>query len=141
MDERSHNLLIADALLLIHAAFVVFVIAGLVLIFAGRALSWAWVRNPWFRVLHLCAIAVVVLQAWLGVLCPLTTWEMHYRALAGDTTYDGSFISYWVSRLLYYRAPPWVFTVLYTAFGAVVASSWVVVRPHSFRRSHAMRED
>ena len=133
MNERAFNLLVADLLLVVHAAFVVFVIAGLALIFIGRALSWRWVSNPWFRVLHLAAIAVVVLQAWLGVLCPLTTWEMHFRALAGDMTYDGSFIAYWVSRLLYYQAPPWVFTVSYTAFGAIVVASWFIVRPRPFR--------
>lgn len=140
MDEQAYNLFVADLLLVIHASFVVFVIAGLALIFIGHARSWQWVRNPWFRVLHLAAIAVVVLQAWLGMLCPLTTWEMHYRALAGDMTYDGSFVAYWVSRLLYYRAPPWVFTVSYTVFGAVVVSSWFVVRPRSFRRSGTKTE-
>ena len=134
MDEHSYALLIADTLLVIHAAFVLFVIVGLIIVFVGNALAWSWVRNPWFRTLHLAAIAIVVLQSWLGVICPLTTWEMHYRALAGDTTYDGSFVSYWVSRLLYYQAPPWVFVVLYTAFGALVLLSWFLVRPRPFRQ-------
>lgn len=123
-------LLAADAVLLLHVLFVVFVIVGLVLILAGKLLSWAWVRNWWFRVIHLAAIGVVVLQSWLGVICPLTKLEMYLRDKAGDTTYAGSFIAHWLESILYYQAPAWVFAVCYTAFAAIVALSWVWVRPH-----------
>ena len=126
-------LLAADAVLLLHVLFVVFVVAGLVLILAGRLMSWGWVRNWWFRVTHLAAIGVVVLQSWLGVICPLTKLEMTLRDRAGDTTYAGSFVSHWLETILYYRAPAWVFAVVYTAFGALVLLSWFWVPP---RRRH-----
>ncbi len=126
-------LLAADAVLLLHVLFVVFVVAGLVLILAGRLMSWAWVRNWWFRVTHLAAIGVVVLQSWLGVICPLTKLEMALRDRAGDTTYAGGFVSHWLETILYYRAPAWVFAVAYTAFGALVLLSWFWVPP---RRRH-----
>lgn len=122
-------LLVADLLLVTHALFVAFVIFGLLLIVAGRYFTWDWVKNPWFRLAHLLGIAVVVLQSWLGVICPLTTWEMAFRARAGDTTYPGSFISHWLSAVLYYRAPGWVFVVAYTIFGLLVVASWFWVRP------------
>jgi hypothetical protein len=54
------------------------------------------------------------------------------REKAGEAVYAGTFISHWVSTLLYYQAPDWVFVVVYTAFGAIVISSWVWVRPSSF---------
>jgi hypothetical protein len=123
-------LLAADAVLLLHVLFVVFVVVGLLLVLAGRLLSWEWVRNWWFRVIHLGAIGVVVLQAWLGVICPLTRLEMYLRDRAGDTTYGGSFVSHWLEAILYYRAPAWVFAVAYTLFAIVVVMSWVWVRPH-----------
>jgi hypothetical protein len=126
-------LLVADAVLLLHVLFVVFVVAGLVLILAGRLMSWAWVRNWWFRVTHLAAIGVVVLQSWLGVICPLTKLEMALRERAGDTTYAGGFVSHWLETILYYRAPAWVFAAVYTAFGAMVLLSWFWVPP---RRRH-----
>mgnify|MGYP001825843989 FL=1 len=122
-------LLAADALLLLHVLFVVFVVAGLLLVLAGGFLGWRWVRNPRFRLAHLCAIGVVVLQSWLGVICPLTVWEMEFRARAGDTVYAGSFIAHWLQELLYYQAPDWVFTAAYSAFGLLVVLSWVFVRP------------
>ncbi len=126
-------LLAADAVLLLHVLFVVFVVAGLVLILAGRLMSWNWVRNWWFRVTHLAAIGVVVLQSWLGVICPLTKLEMALRDRAGDTTYGGGFVSHWLETILYYRAPAWVFAAVYTAFGALVLLSWFWVPP---RRRH-----
>ena len=125
--------LAADAVLLVHALFVGFVVFGLATILAGKALRWSWVRNPWFRVAHVLAILVVAVQSWLGAICPLTTFEMMLRSRAGDTVYPGSFVAHWVEAILYYQAPPWVFAVCYTLFGAVVVGSWFWVRPRRFK--------
>jgi len=132
MNNGVTHRLLADLVLLLHAVFVVFVIAGLVLVLLGAWRGWVWVRNPWFRLAHLLAIGVVVAQAWLGVLCPLTTLEMTLRDRAGEAVYPGSFIAHWLESLLYYRAPTWVFTLCYTVFGLLVIASWYVVRPRSF---------
>ena len=115
-----------------HVLFVVFVVLGLVLIFMGKFLFWQWVKNPWFRIAHLLGVGVVVVQSWFGVICPLTIWEMNLRLNAGETAYEGSFITHWLSEILYYQAPPWVFVVAYTVFGGLVLSSWFLVRPHAF---------
>lgn len=72
--------LFADAILIIHVLFVAFVVLGLFAVYLGYFLNWRWVRNRAFRIIHLCAIGYVVVQAWLGVVCPLTTWEMALRA-------------------------------------------------------------
>jgi len=115
----------ADALLVFHFAIVVFIVGGLVLTWAGAALGWAWVRNPWFRYLHLAAIAFVALEALIGMVCPLTAWE---DALRGGARPD-SFIGRWVQRLLYYRAPEWVFTTLYAAWAAATLATLRFVPP------------
>lgn len=127
-------LLAADVLLFSHVLFVAFVVLGLVLIWVGKFAGWAWVRNLWFRIAHLVAIGIVAVQSWVGVICPLTTWEMALRARAGDVTYRGSFISHWLEAILYYQAPAWVFTLVYTVFAIVVAASWFWVRPRQFTR-------
>ncbi len=129
MTESALYLLLADAILVAHFLFVVFVVMGLAMIYAGYFMRWRWVRNRWFRLLHLAAIAVVVAQAWAGVVCPLTTWEMALRARAGAETYAGSFIQHWLQSILYYSAPEWVFVLCYTLFGVLVAASWFIVRP------------
>lgn len=129
MSAELFYLIAADTILLIHVVFVVFVVLGLLLIFAGRVFAWRWVHNFSFRITHLVAIGVVVLQSWLGVICPLTVWEMNLREKAGDSVYEGSFITYWLQTLLYYRAAEWVFVLLYTLFGVLVIASWYWVRP------------
>jgi hypothetical protein len=126
--------LAADFILIVHVLFVAFVLLGLLLVLAGGLLRWRWVRNRWFRIAHLAGIGIVVLQSWLGVICPLTTWEMALRQRAGDATYSGSFIAHWMEQLLYFDAPPWVFVAAYTAFGTLVAFSWIWVPPHTRRR-------
>jgi len=129
METKQLYLIAADATLFIHASFVGFVVFGLILVFVGKLLSWSWVRNRRFRIAHLAAIGIVVLQSWFSVICPLTLWEMELRDRAGDVTYPGSFVAHWLETLLYYRAPEWVFILLYTLFGALVVGSWFWVRP------------
>lgn len=129
MPQESLRLLAADAILLAHTLFVAFVVLGLVFIYLGKWRSWAWVRNFRFRLLHLLAITLVVLQSWVGAICPLTTWEMQLRRSVGGAGYDGSFIQYWLQAILYYEAPDWVFTLVYTLFGGLVVASWFLVPP------------
>lgn len=137
MNSAALSRAAADAVLVTHVAFVVFVILGLVLIIAGGIRRWSWIRNPWFRLGHLAAIGLVVIQAWLGAICPLTILEMHLREQGGEPTYDGAFIGHWLQRVLYYEAPPWVFIGAYTAFGLAVAFSWRRFPPRPFRSAPA----
>ena len=116
--------MLADLVLTVHFAIVVFVVAALPLIVVGNLRGWRFVNGWWFRLAHLAAIAVVVAQAWLGVVCPLTTLENWLRARAGQAVYESSFIEHWLTRLLFYAAPAWVFTAVYTAFGLAVAAAW-----------------
>ncbi|MEZ6067535.1 MAG: DUF2784 domain-containing protein [Planctomycetaceae bacterium] len=118
--------LLADLVVVVHAAFVLFVLLGQVAVLVGAGRGWAWVRSPRFRLLHLAAILVVVLEAWAGITCPLTTWEKWLRDAAGQESYQGDFIANWVHDALFFTAPPWVFTLIYSLFGALVAGTlWV----------------
>ena len=131
-----HYIIAADLVLLLHVLFVAFVVLGLVAILVGKLRNWSWVRNLRFRVLHLLAIAVVVVQSWFGMICPLTTLEMWLRAQGGHAVYAGNFIAHWLNALLYYQAPQWVFAVAYTAFGLLVIISWFWVKPDRAVRSN-----
>lgn len=122
-------LILADVLLILHALIVLFVVGGFLAILIGAISGWAWVRNLWFRLAHLGTIAFVVAQTWLGELCPLTVWEQRLRALAGAPSYEGSFIGYWLGRLLYLEAPWWVFLAAYSLFGIAVLIAFLLVPP------------
>lgn len=124
MNSPALHALLADMVLVVHAGFVVFVVSGCGAILVGPWAGWRWIYSRRFRWLHLAAIAVVVAQAWLGRLCPLTLWESELRRRAGEAGYAGGFIQHWLHRLLYYDVPPWVFVVTYTIFGALVLGLW-----------------
>lgn len=119
------NKLLADAILLLHFAIVLYITLGLPAIWLGAACGWQWVRRFWFRVTHLAAIVFVALEALSGVWCPLTVWE---DALRGSTN-ELSFVARWVHRLMFYQLPEWVFTLAYVSFAAVVGLTWVLVPP------------
>jgi hypothetical protein len=130
--------LLADAVLALHFAIVAFVVGGLLFIIIGNFVRWRWVNALWFRLAHLAAIAVVAAEAWLGIACPLTTLEFWLRAKSGVNTglaHSDSFVGYWLHRLLFYSAPPWLFVLAYSVFGLLVVAAWFFFPPHSNRRA------
>ena len=117
--------MLADGLLVVHFAIAAFICGGLILVWIGAALGWRWVRNPWFRYVHLAAIVFVAAEALLGMACPLTVWEDLLRGGARSE----SFIGRWLQRLLFYQAPEWVFTTAYLAWAAASAATLALVPP------------
>lgn len=123
MTSAAYGLL-ADAVLLLHAALVLFVLSGPLLCVLGHWRGWPVFNRLGFRLLHGAVLLVVIAQAWLGRLCPLTVWESWLRVRAGQAVYSESFVAHWVGRLLFYEAPMWAFAAVYTAFGLLVLAVW-----------------
>ena len=121
--------LAADALVCVHMAYVLFVVAGFVAILIGTALRTSWVRSFWFRIIHLAMIAIVAVEAVLGIPCPLTVWEHELRIRAGQPVQEASFIGRLVHDLLFFDAPAWVFTLAYAFFGMLVLSTFLFAPP------------
>jgi hypothetical protein len=67
----------------------------------------------------------VALESIADIVCPLTAWE---NALRGNADAQ-SFVGRWVSRLLYYDLPEWLFTAVYVAFALAVLAAWFIVPP------------
>jgi hypothetical protein len=127
--------MMADVLLVVHFLIAGFIVLGLVAVWLGAALGWRCVRNPWFRYLHLGAIAFVAAEAVLGVACPLTVWE---DLLRGGRSLNGgaeSFVSRWVRALLFYQAPEWVFTAAYVAWTLATLATLRLVPPRANRKA------
>ncbi|MGO9265390.1 MAG: DUF2784 domain-containing protein [Candidatus Binataceae bacterium] len=125
----------ADIVAVLHAAYIVFVVAGFAAIIAGSAAHWEWVRNPYFRTVHAAAILLVCVEVLIGSTCPLTRLESAFRLKGGETGYARDFIGYWLDRTIFYDAPPWVFAAAYFTLGALVLLSfWFVPVRSSFRR-------
>ena len=117
--------MLADLVLLVHFAFVLFIVGGFAAILTGAALGWNWIRHRGFRIAHLAAMAFVALESLAGIACPLTVWE---NALRGSDT-DRSFIGAWITRLLYYDLPEWVFTATYLLLVLAMSLAWHFIPP------------
>jgi ABC-type cobalamin transport system permease subunit len=116
---------LADAILLIHALVVAFVVLGAAYIWIGVHYSWPGVRAPLFRYTHLGVMLFVAAQAVIGRVCPLTIWEDELR---GEQPRN-SFIAYWIGRLIYYDLPPWVFAAAYLAFSGALIVTLILLPP------------
>jgi len=86
--------LLADALVVAHLAFIVFAVAGGLLV----------LRRPGWAALHLPAAAWGAFAELTGTVCPLTPLENSLRRGAGEAGYAGSFIEHYVIPLLYPEA-------------------------------------
>jgi hypothetical protein len=126
---------LADFLVAFHAAYVAFVVVGLLIIWIGWARGWQWVRNLWFRTVHLIAIVVVGVEAIFAIECPITVWERQLREAAGQPVSDATFIGRLFHNLLFYEhVPPWVFTVLHIGCALLVIATFVLAPPRFGRK-------
>ena len=83
--------ILADGVVLFHAAYVMFVVGGGLLVLRWPRLAW----------LHIPAAAWGALIEFGGWTCPLTPLENTLRARAGEAGYAGGFIQHYVLRALY----------------------------------------
>jgi hypothetical protein len=81
----------ADLIVLIHFAFVLFVVLG-------GLLALRWPRIAW---LHVPAVIWGALVEFTGWICPLTPLENRLRAAAGEANYEGDFIAHYILPALY----------------------------------------
>jgi hypothetical protein len=82
---------LANAVLVLHLAFIVFVVLG-------AALSWRFPRLRW---LHFAALVWAAFIEFSGGICPLTPLENRLRRLAGGEGYDGGFIAHYLTPVIY----------------------------------------
>ena len=115
MNQR----LLADAVVALHLAFILFVVGG------GALVLW---RRGW-AVLHVPAVAWGAWTEFTGTLCPLTPWEQALRRQAGEAGYAGGFVEHYVVPLIYPAALTprlqfalGVFVLLLNA--AIYAAAW-----------------
>ena len=103
MNQR----LLADTVVALHLAFILFVVGG------GLLVLW----RRWWAVLHLPAVAWGAWTEFTGTLCPLTPWEQALRRQAGEAGYAGGFVEHYIVPLIY---PATLTPRLQLALGAFV---------------------
>lgn len=122
---------LADLVVAFHVAYVSFVVLGQLVILVGVICKWQWVRNRWFRLLHLFMITIVALETVVGMTCPLTTWENALRELGGQQSLEGDFIGRVLRDIIFLPLPDthWIFKVMYFGFAGLVLLTLFLVPP------------
>ncbi|MDH3714725.1 MAG: DUF2784 domain-containing protein [Gammaproteobacteria bacterium] len=100
--------LLADLLVLLHLLFILFVVAGGLLVLRLPSLAW----------LHLPCLLWGVFTIVSGSICPLTPWEVEFRLAAGQAPYSGTFIAHYIEPIIY---PPGLTRAQQIVFGLLVA--------------------
>ena len=100
----------ADAVLLLHLAFILFAVFGGVLVLWVPKLAW----------LHLPVLAWAVWISATQGICPLTPLENSLRRAAGDAGYPGTFIDHYIMPLIY---PPGLTPTIQVWIAIVLAAS------------------
>lgn len=128
----------ANVTLFVHLLYIGFVVFSLGFVLLGWMIEWDWVRNPWFRWIHLLSIAIVVFESLLSIRCPLTTLELYFREMAGQ---DHESVRYgqqipeipdWVwycRKLLFPGCTPEFFIPIYLVFAMMILISLILVPP------------
>ena len=121
--------LLANLIVVIHIAYVVYVVGGLVAILIGALRGRKWILNPWFRVTHLLAILIVVVEIFLKLNCPLTNWENSARAAAQQPVDGSAFMDRFLSFILIGSAPGWLIDSMYYVFAVAIVATFFLVPP------------
>lgn len=124
------NAVIADLLVAVHVAYVGYVVLGQVAVWAGLLLHTRWARNVWFRTTHLGAIAFVAVEEVIGMRCPLTEWEEHFRTAAGQPVSGDGFVSRLMHAVIFIDfEQKWVYGAIHLGCAAVVLLTFLVWPP------------
>jgi hypothetical protein len=122
----SPNLALANGVLALHVALILFNVFGLIAIPLGAWCGWRFVRIAWWRLLHLLALAMVAAQAVAGRVCFLTLLQ---DDLLGQHGRPAPLIMRWVDRVIFWPLPLWFFAGLYVLVWLYVLALWWWVRP------------
>lgn len=121
---------LADALVILHLAFVAFVVLGQLAILVGVVFKKKWARAFIFRTIHLVCIGIVATEGMLDIECPLTVWERNLRMEAGQDVSEAPFIPQLANRILFYPDIPHVyFERIHIGFGCLVLATFLIWPP------------
>ena len=119
--------LAANLVAVVHIAYFLFIVGGMVAIVASLRRPVPWVRNPWFRIAHIAAIYIVLFEELTGFPCPLNILQWTFRGPANGVNESTSGVGGLLDYLLYHVISPLALDIMYWSFGALaILMIWLV---------------
>jgi uncharacterized protein DUF2784 len=117
----------ANLVAVVHIAYFLFIVGGMVAIVASLRRHIPWVRNPWFRIAHIAAIYIVLFEELTGFPCPLNVLQWSIRRPATGSNESSSGVGGLLDYLLYHTISPLALDIMYWSFGALaLVTLWLV---------------
>jgi uncharacterized protein DUF2784 len=126
---------LANSLTIVHLAYFVFVVGGFISIVAAPSRRPGWVLNPWFRIVHLLSILVVVTENVTGLNCPLNVAESSLRSPGIENAEASSGFGYVLDQLLHHTISEGMLEGLYWTLGLASLLLLYFVPPR-WRKAH-----
>ncbi|MDO4569705.1 MAG: DUF2784 family protein [Planctomycetia bacterium] len=121
--------LLADFVVAIHCLYMFVIVVGLFLPYVGWFFRWSIIHNGFIRLLPLLMLLIVVIEAWCGVQCPLTTLENELRRAGGVALSEGTFVGRCFQKILFWPISRAWFKWIYSAVFLLFVVAWVWIPP------------
>ena len=118
-------MILSEIVLLLHFSIFLFMILSFILIPYGYYQNWEWVKNIYFRSIHLILMGIILIETILGFMCPLTILENFLRA---DKKIDNIF-SKIIHQIMYWDFTNYQFIILYLLSLSYIIFLWFSFRP------------
>ena len=126
--------LIANVVAVLHIGYFLFVAGGSASIVVGAVKRWEWIRNPWFRLSHITAVYIVLIEGLFKIQCPLNTIEWTLRSTSSSVAESSPKVGRFLDYLLFHTIPVRALDTLYWSLGVILVVLLFVVQPR-FRKS------
>ena len=119
------NILFSEIVLLFHFCIFLFIILSFFLIPFGYYQKWEWVKNKYYRLIHLILMGIIFIETILGFMCPLTILE---KFLRNDIEINNK-ITQIIHQIMYWDLPTYQFTILYLLSLLYLIILWFFFKP------------
>ena len=119
------NIIFSEIVLLFHFCIFLFMVLGFFLIPLGYNQKWEWVKNRYYRLIHLILMGIIFIETILGFMCPLTILENFLR---NDIEIDNK-ITQIIHQIMYWNLPTYQFIILYLLSLLYLIFLWFFFKP------------
>ena len=120
------NILFSEIILLLHLLIFLFITLSFILIPIGYFQKWEWVKNKYYRSIHLILMGIISIETILGFMCPLTILENYFR---DDIKVDNKLTEI-AHQILYWDLPNYQFIILYLVSFSYLIFLWFFFKPN-----------
>ena len=119
------NIIFSEIVLLFHFCIFLFMTLSFFLIPLGYYQKWEWVKNKYYRLIHLVLMGIIFIETILGFMCPLTILESFLR---NDIEINNK-ITQIIHQIMYWDLPTYQFIILYLLSILYLIFLWFFLKP------------